>query len=394
MALYLQDFDKTLSEISSARDISLDEQLVYAVLTEPQVIISAASPFKNLFGWEVLRKYSLFITSGVVKFPLDKKHQGYVDHYIQSRIQKISTGSDTARMNPEVVGYTSRVAESIMGLISQPNFAAPRPRDCDFEFRKLVLDDTRAEEPGTINGLLYSKRLGWGKDEFLDFVAETASNEQKLFQRFHVIDHAPSSFIIDGVLRERLYRRLDELFFLANARAASASNSESITLFVHTLAARFRAFAKGYALQGASLHNVLMSLSPASLMAVRESSELAHFLRALSKWLSTASEHLLTEWAHKRAVRDCVSSHVQRVLTSVICVTASELLGWLMTAALQLPFGIPSKMASFLLGLFPQLAVKIKQTEARKLYDFTCSHPKMIKTEQSLALDGYSAVAS
>ena len=377
MALYLPDFDKTLGSVSHDEAVPLQEQLVYAVLTEPRVLISAASPFKNLAGWQALERYSDFVTSGVVQFPLDQKHGGYADHYIQSRIRKISAESDTAAANPEIIGYTSREAEDIMNLISHPRCAAPRPRDCDLEFRTLVAADARSDGAETINGILHSKHLGWGQDEFIEFVAETATDKGKLFQRFHVIDHAPPTFIIDGVLRERLYHRLDELFFLANARAAGAANAVGSTHFVHTTAARVRAFAKGYVLEQMSLHGLLMALSSSSVLVLRESAELAYFLRSMSKWVTGTSEQLIMRWATKQAAKDRMSPYLQRTLTSVTCVAVSELLGYVLTASLDLPFGIPAKLASFLVGLFPQLAVKIKQTDARRLFEFARDHPKL-----------------
>ena len=214
MALYLPDFDRTLEFAPHFGRVPMEEQIVYGALTEPQLLISAASPFKNYTGWKALEKYLILIQAGVVKFPLDSRHEGYLHRYIQSRISKIRSFIYVPHENPELIGYSSQKTEKILTQISVPAYAAPRPNDCDEIFRNLVSNDARFFDHQTLAGILYSKKSGWGKQDFLDFITEAAQDKSNLFQRFDTVDYAPRAFIVEDFIKQKMYHRLDELFSL------------------------------------------------------------------------------------------------------------------------------------------------------------------------------------
>jgi hypothetical protein len=223
MAFYLPNFDCRLRGEHPWDRIPLDDELVYSCLVEEIVLISAASPFKSLPGWRVLQRLLPLVKSGIVRFPLDSRHNNLLENYVESRFKKLSNDGSIETTNPEIAGYRSPMADNILSELSTPICAAPRPIDCDTTFRTLVFEDAVSETHESINGLLHGKKLGWGKEEFLTSVAEKARDSKTLFHRFSILDDLGVPLIIDSVMRQRICSRIDTLFFKANAIAAGCN---------------------------------------------------------------------------------------------------------------------------------------------------------------------------
>ena len=387
MAIYLPEFDKPLHVPGGDRPISLREQLVFSALTEGLILISAASPFKNHSGWREIHRYRSLLYEGIMKFPLDEKHGGRIDHYVHSRATKIALSIEDYNRNPEYAGYTGREAEPVLNLVNNSDFVTPRLIDCDAAFRRLVIEDALSDEPGTLKNLLLSKRLGFGKEEFLAYVVETAQDWRLLFQRFTIVDHAPDAFVIDGVLRERLYARLDKLFYRANALSAGLTGNDADAGFTGTLAHRLRAFASAYCQGGFSLREGLLALDPASLVAVKRSDEMKAFLQQFRSWLQgTVREYIeIKARGHRWATKDRHIPSVNRVLASAISASLAEVVGWLLSSALSVPFGMQGAVASFVVGLLPGLTISLKRTSAHDLLRLVAGHPRMQEVDRCIA---------
>jgi hypothetical protein len=369
MAIYLSDFDKTLSPPPLSFDKApLLDQLIFSAVVGEEVYISTASPFKNLVGWREINYCKCFLADDIIKFPLDPIYGGYPARYINSRIKKISQSDDVFK-NPESQGYVSKKAENILNVIDNPDFVINRVEDCDLTFRKLVLSDMKSEFAGSILSLSKSKKNIYGSDEFLSYAKETAENPKQLFQRFSLIEHCPTEFICDKTLKDKICNRLDELFFKANSMAANVTQSDN---FYTSTANYFRTFCMNYKIKSFSLYKKIINSNPSDLLRLRHLPAMQQLVSDFKLWLSESSNLLYEaqQLGNKKALSERLIYFSSKLIQGILCVGLAEILATLLShqTGIQIPF--IDEVFEPIIFIIPFISDMVKKTPAQKVFEF------------------------
>jgi hypothetical protein len=190
-----------------------------------------------------------------------------------------------------------------------------------------------------------------------------------LFQRFDVISAMPASIRRNDSYRMRLERRLDSLFFQANARVAS--NGNIVAGYGGSLAEALQAFCASYSPGRLSLDCLIMRLPADVLFRLKFSDSYQEFLRQLREWLNDRESWtaVASELGHRRAFRDAILLGWGRtLLLSVLAASLSWPGGLAVETVVPMSSGLAGWVASIVVGCLPIVTRSLRTSSAAQVY--------------------------
>jgi hypothetical protein len=376
--IYLPDFDRH-AEPEWGRHSSLQHQLVYSALTYDRVVISAASPFKNRRGWKIIDYYKDLLQGGLLKFPLDRRHDGRVSRYIANRIRVISPVLHDGSANPEYLAYTDAEAQCILTQTDLAHYTTERIADCDAVFRNLVLDDIAAGETTSLAHLLDGFRNIRGDVQDAQFLLRSrALDHGTHFQRFDLVSCMPPAIRKNDAYRMKVEKCLDTLFFQANANAVAQGSI--VSGFEGSLAQALHSFSASYRPGRQSLDELIMALPPEALFRLKFSDHFQEFLGELQRWLTDEESWTMVarDIARHRAFSDIfLLSWGRTLLLSVFAASLSWSGGSIIAAITPLSPGLAGWLASTIVGCLPVVTKSLHGSSAADVYISKVLRPKI-----------------